>query len=401
MKFIVICDAFPPQKNSAAVQMHALVKEFVKKKHDITIVVPTDGLHSKSIAETIDGYRLVKIRSPKIRNVSNIRRAVAELFLPVFFIFGVLYFKLNNEKWDGVIWYSPTIFLGVIAHFIKKSANCHSYLIVRDIFPNWALDLGILKPGLAYHFFKYVAQYQYFVADTIGVQSPGNLSYFENIKSKRIEVLHNWLDDDNFQSCSINLSQTHLKGRKIFLYTGNMGIAQNVESFLHLAELYLDDDGVGFLFVGRGSSLQTLRRLAMQKQLNNVLFMDEIAPEEILGLCQQSAIGLISLNKNHKTHNIPGKFITYMKCGLPCLADINPGNDLSILIKDYKVGEACESDRLDDLWVASKRLILEIEEGTDFRKNCESIFEHHFKSTNAVKKIISSFKNDIVLDHKF
>ena len=65
---------------------------------------------------------------------------------------------------------------------------------MRDIFPEWALDLGIIKKGPAYFFFKYISNFQNQVADTIGIQSKGNMKYFKKDKNiKKVEVLDNWL----------------------------------------------------------------------------------------------------------------------------------------------------------------------------------------------------------------
>jgi len=64
-----------------------------------------------------------------------------------------------------------------------------------------------------------------------------------------------------------------------------------------------------------------------------VLFYDEIDPDEIPGLYAQCHVGIVALDPRHKTHNIPGKFLSYMQSGLPVLASINPGNDLVELIQ--------------------------------------------------------------------
>ena len=123
---------------------------------------------------------------------------------------------------------------------LKKSHQLHSYLVLRDIFPEWAADLGIMRRGLPYHFFKIIERFQYSVADTIGVQTPANLQYFnrnQSIASCHVEVLHNWLSASESKECTISLSDCSLAGRKIFVYAGNMGKAQNIAPFLKLLKL--------------------------------------------------------------------------------------------------------------------------------------------------------------------
>ena len=85
---------------------------------------------------------------------------------------------------------------------------------------------------------------------------------------------------------------------------------------------------VGFVFVGRGTDLVRLKTQSEHRELTNILFFDEIEPDEIPGLYAQCDIGLLSLDKKHKTHNIPGKFLSYMRAGLPVLASVNKDNDI-------------------------------------------------------------------------
>jgi glycosyltransferase involved in cell wall biosynthesis len=214
-------------------------------------------------------------------------------------------------------------------------------LILRDIFPDWAVDLGILKRGLAYKFFKGIEAQQHEAADIIGIQAPSNRSYLCGAQAERarhIEVLWNWLSPAKDVGCSIDLRQTHLAGRTVLVYAGNMGIAQGVEVFVDLAARLRGRDDIGLLFVGRGSELPSLRAKAADQGLTNVLFFDEVDPEEIPGLLSQCQIGLLALDPRHRTHNIPGKFLAYMQAGLPVLARINANNDLVGLIESERVG---------------------------------------------------------------
>ncbi|NJR72443.1 MAG: glycosyltransferase family 4 protein, partial [Gammaproteobacteria bacterium] len=117
-------------------------------------------------------------------------------------------------------------FFGPLAHILKKKSKCKSYLIIRDIFPEWALDLGLIKRGLPYSFFKMIARYQYAVADTIGVQSMGNRSYFQSgaylSRPQSVEVLENWVADTPVSDCPINLSESKAGGAKIFVLRGKI-----------------------------------------------------------------------------------------------------------------------------------------------------------------------------------
>ena len=337
MRVVLIADAFPPLCTSGAVQLRDLSREFLSQGHEITVILPSPEIEHSWLLEDMEDVRVLRLRAPKTKNVNYIRRAFGEFFMPFFMLRNLHKSPLSTERWDGIVWYSPSIFHGPLVHAIKIASNCKSYLIIRDIFPQWAVDMELMSSrGLPYLFFHMVACYQYSVADIIGVQTPGNLDYFKgwNVGGKRkLEVLQNWLLDSSTNECSISLTKTKLAGRKIFVYAGNMGVAQDVGVFLDLAELLQVRLDIGFLFVGRGSNAEKLAEDARLRGLNNVLFYDEIHPDEIPGLYTQCAVGLVALDPKHRSHNIPGKFLTYMQAGLPVLARINSGNDLVEIIK--------------------------------------------------------------------
>jgi len=303
---------------------------------------------------------------------------------------------LTKESWDGVVWYSPSIFHGPLVSALKKSSDCKSYLIIRDIFPEWAVDMGLMGRGLPYRFFDAIARYQYAVADVIGVQTPGNRSYFKgriNQNHKRLEVLNNWLDRPNTVVSSIQVEKTPLAGRNILVYAGNMGVAQGIAILLDLAERFLSRHDVGFLFVGRGSATEQLKLIAAKRQLDNVLFFDEIHPDEIPDLYRQCHVGNVSLDPRHRSHNIPGKFLTYMQSGLPVLANINAGNDLAELIRREQVGQVCETYQIEDLERMTEDLLIQINSDPGLQERCLRLFEREYAVEKAVKQIISALNS--------
>lgn len=347
MRIALIADTFPPTRTSGAVQMRDLSREFIRQGHKLTVMLPTSNLTLPWSIEDFDGFQLVRLRAPKTKDIGYVRRTINEFLMPFAMLRNLRKSPLANQRWDGVVWYAPSIFFGPIISALKSFSNCKSYLIIRDIFPEWAVDIGLMSRGLPYWFFKAIANYQYSVADVIGIQTKGNEIYFSNRKDCQIEVLQNWLTDAPNLGCSISVSNTVLSGRTIFVYAGNMGVAQDMDLLIDLAERLLNRVDIGFLFVGRGRDAQRLQEYAEARGLFNVVFFDEIDPSEVPGLYAQCHIGIVALDSRHKTHNIPGKFLSYMQAGLPVLASINPGNDLEEMILREKVGRVCSNHSID------------------------------------------------------
>ncbi|GAB3415094.1 glycosyltransferase family 4 protein [Massilia agilis] len=389
MRIALIADAFPPLRSSGAVQLRDLSREFARQGHAVTVLIASPELGQPWHLEQWDGIQVLRLRTPKTKDVNYVRRTVAEFFMPYAMLRNLRRSPLAHASFDGVVWYSPTIFLGPVARAIKARSACPSYLIIRDIFPEWAVDMGLMGRGLPYHFFKSVANRQYRLADVIGVQTPGNLAYFQGRAAAHanLEVLHNWLADTPDRGCSVSVQRSTLSGRKIFVYAGNMGIAQGMGILLDLAERLLHRADVGFLFVGRGSDARRLRDDAARRGLDNVIFCDEIDPDEIPGLYAQCHVGLVALDPRHKTHNIPGKFLSYMQASLPVLANINAGNDLVGLIQEMRVGRVCTDNCADVLAAQAAELLADLERDREVAARCKALAKQMFSPAAAVSQI--------------
>jgi hypothetical protein len=170
-----------------------------------------------------------------------------------------------------------------------------------------------------------------------------------------------------------------------------MGVAQGMDILLDLAEKLHHRTDVGFLFVGRGSDAARLKTSAKDRKLDNVLFYDEIHPDEIPDLYSQCSAGIVALDPRHKSHNIPGKFLTYMQSGLPVLANVNKGNDLAQMIHDEQVGQVCEINQVCELLQLTDKLLAQIDsQADDLTNRCRSLFQREFAVDRTVRQIVAA-----------
>ncbi|MFM7281835.1 MAG: glycosyltransferase, partial [Planctomycetia bacterium] len=395
MRLAIIADTYPPLRMSGAVQMRDLVREFVDQGHDPVVIVPTSSQPEPWKIDTADGITVLRVRTPRTKDIDYVRRTINEMRLPYVLLRALRRSGLDRSGWDGIVWYAPTIFLGPIVRVLRRESRCRSYLILRDIFPEWAVDMGLMRRGLAYRFFKWIERGQYSVADTIGVQTPANMAYLEpwaRETGRRLEVLQNWLSPAADAGCRIDLSTTCLAGRKVFVYAGNMGVAQGMDVFMELAVRMRERADVGFLFVGRGSDAARFAAMAQEGNLPNVLFHDEIEPKEIPGLLRQCHVGIVALDTRHKSHNIPGKFLTYMQAGIPVLARINPGNDLENLIRQEGVGRVCTGGDAATLQALAEDLLANPDDMTQARARGHALSDRLFSSSAAVRQIVQALR---------
>lgn len=390
MRLLVVVDTYVPARISGALQMRDLARELVAQGHDPTVMVPSAQLRSTYAVERVDGVEVLRVRTAPTKDVGLVRRALAECLLPFALMRGLAKSPLARVRWDGVVWYSPTIFLAPAVHAIKRRSGCRAYLILRDLFPDWAVDTGVMRRGLAYRFFKRVERYQYAVADVIGVQTAANMPHVaRDVRSgARMEVLNNWLSEPERASTAFDRDRSPLAGRTIFAYTGNMGAAQGMDCLLDLATRLHDRRDIGFLFVGRGSDVARLQGIAEARRLDNVLFLGEVDSAEVPSILAQCHAGLIALDPRHTTHNIPGKLLTYLRAGLPVVARINPGNDLEALIDDAGIGRVSVGSAPERLQRFVEELAADSELRAAMGRRARALADEEFSTGRAVRQVV-------------
>lgn len=373
--------------------MRDLASEFRAQGYNPIVLAPLEGLKTAWLYEEHDGVGVMRLRAPGIKHDNYVRRTLAELALPFAMIWGLWRSPLREVQWDGVVCWAPSIFLGPLVWWIKRRSQCQAYLILRDMFPEWALDLGLLRKGPVYYFFKLVAHLQYATADCIGVQTPSNLEYFlswSERKTRHLEVLQNWFARTPDVGSSISIEDSSLSGRSVLVYIGNMGVAQSAHIFVDLAYHLRDRQDLGFLFVGRGGDVPSLISRAREYELDNVIFHGEIDSSEIRGLLTQCTVGLVALSPKHKTHNIPGKFLSYLSAGIPILARVNPGTDLVTIIEGEEVGIAYTGSSLEALGAITEKLIDDVDGRDEMSRNGQALASRMFSPATACKQILTA-----------
>ena len=397
MKLIVVCVVYPPLKSSAAIQIKDLTLELIKQGHSVSLITPDNSVNKNVTIKLNKNLKIYRFKSGKLTDIPFVKRTINEFITPFRIIFVIISSSINLNKHDGIIWWSPSIFLTPLIFFLKIINNCPNYLIIRDLFPKWALDLNLIRNKYLYNFFNIFFLLQFIVADVVGIQSKGNKKFIpKNILFKKINIklLRNWYSPISAKYKSkIDLKKTILKSKKVFVYAGNIGLAQNIENIIYLAEKLQNETDIGFLFVGRGSRYEFIRNLAKQKKIRNVLFYKQIPNNQLEDLYKQCLGGLVVLDKRHQTHNIPGKLLSYLFAGLPVFALVNKKHDLLNFINNNKIGFA--TDIFDIEYLANKikefKSLVSEDENINFR--CQNLAHKNFNTSSIAKEITKNLTN--------
>jgi glycosyltransferase involved in cell wall biosynthesis len=392
MRLALVVDAYLPARTSAAVQMRDLARGLAAAGHAPTVIVPESGLDGAWRLEQDDGVEILRLRAPRTKDIGRLRRALAESALSFALGRALARSPRARQRWDGVVWYSPSIFLGGFVARLKRRSGCRAYLVLRDLFPDWAVDAGLLRRGLAYRYFKAVERHQYGVADVIGVQTPSNLPLLQayDLPRAALEVLPNWLSAP--PAVDPGAFPPPFPGRTTFVYAGNMGVAQAMPTMIALAAALRDRRDLGFLFVGRGTEVAGLKAQVADAGLEHVRFLDEVAPEALPALLAHCQVGLLSLDLRHRTHNIPGKLLTYLHAGLPVLASINPGNDLLAMLEHEGVGYARSDGDVAALARWAVQLAEQPGERADMGERGRALARREFSTEAACRRVLAGLQ---------
>ncbi|MEY8213654.1 MAG: glycosyltransferase family 4 protein, partial [Colwellia sp.] len=300
-------------------------------------------------------------------------------------------------KFDGVVYYSPSIFFGYLASKIKKACQCHAYLILRDMFPQWAIDEGLIKHGsLIEKYFRFFERLNYSSADCIGLMSPKNLRLFENINGSKYntEVLYNWADKDALP-CKSKVfgvrEQFNLADKVIYFYGGNIGHAQDMGNLLRLAEAMKQIKNAHFIFLGQGDEVTLVKQTIEDKALLNCSFIPSVSQEEYKLLLNEIDVGLFSLSAKHTAHNFPGKLLGYMVHSLPILGSVNKGNDLIDIIQDANAGFIFNNGDDEGFYKSAKELAMNVELRENKGLNANQLLVAQFSVESAASQILISF----------
>jgi O26-antigen biosynthesis N-acetyl-L-fucosamine transferase len=393
MRILLLVVYYPPSTTSAAQMMQDLAQEYVRQGHQVIVATPSDAIEDTLSLSDEEGVTVVRVRTGNMKHSGKVKRLWRESRLSaVMWRNATALFQSN--ACDLIVCYSPTIFLGGLVGRLKRLWRCPVYLILRDIFPKWAVDAGLIGRGLLYRYFKRAELGMYRAADVIGVEAPGTLSYFRDELGKhhfRVEVLRNWVDTrEQPASCTCSRQRLGLVDKIIFFYGGNIGVAQDLDNILRLASGMRAQEDVFFLLIGSGSEVERLKAEIARQEMNNIRILPPLAPKEYLQCLAESDVGLVSLDRRLTSHNFPGKLLGYVLCGKPVLASLNPGNDLIQFLHQTKAGLACINGDDDTLRAAALSLATEPELRQRLGNNARTLGDTTFSVQVIAKQILAS-----------
>ena len=330
-----------PDMNKSFNMYTTLVEEFVNHGHDIVVLAPGN---TKTFVSVEKGIKILRVQTLPIKNVPNYLKGISNLLLP--YQYAAALNKFYKEKsFDLIIIPTPPITLVDLAAKLKKKFNASLYLVLRDIFPQNAVDLGFMKKGgILYNFFRRKEKKLYKEADFIGCMSQGNIDYVIQhnnfVNSNKLHELKNfqkpYKSTDN--SRQFLKEKYKLNNKFVVVFGGNMGKPQQLENVLTLAHAAVAYPDIIFLLLGEGVQMNRISGLIEKQNISNIYLNSTIPKQEYQDLISICDIGLISLHQDFTIPNIPSKALDYLNVGLPILASLDKATDFGSILDRYNFG---------------------------------------------------------------
>lgn len=391
--FLIVDDYMPDSIKVAAKMMHELACEFLNQGHEVTVITPSPQLKSKVEISKLNGVTVCRFKSGEIKNVGKIKRAINETLLSNYAWNNFNnYFQENPH--DLIVYYSPTIFWGGLIVRLKKLWNVPSYLILRDLFPQWAIDQGLIKSGsVVEKYFRYFEKRNYAAADIIGLMSQKNLEWFDKtVKTgKKTEVIYNWASNEPVRAESSYKETLGLVNKTVYFYGGNIGHAQDMMNIVRLAKNMQNESKAYFVLVGTGDEVELVQTAIKKEQINNMVLLPSVSQDEFKQMLSEFDIGLFTLHKEHRTHNFPGKLLGYMVQELPILGSINKDNDLKEIVEEANAGLISINGDDEEL-LKNARKLLDDDYRLKIGQNASKLLTSTFSVETATKQILMNLE---------
>ncbi|WP_431810298.1 glycosyltransferase family 4 protein [Lysinibacillus capsici] len=379
-----------------------LMKEFVDNNHNVYIISPIEK--RKNVATKIikkDNYQILKLQIGNVQKTNMVEKGISTLLLENEFVKGIKQY-FSKVKFDLVIYSTPPITLRKAVDFVKRRDNAVSYLLLKDIFPQNAVDLGIItKKGfkkLIYSYFRYKEINLYKISDYIGCMSQANVEFITKnnksiIENKVIEICPNTITPSPPIKNDKNRIRKKYKiptNKTVFIYGGNLGKPQGIDFLIDCINANKNNEKVYFVIVGSGTEYQKLRDFLNINKLTNIKLISQLPKTEYELLASSCDVGLIFLDYRFSIPNFPSRILSYMQASMPILAATDTSTDMGKIIEEGNFGFWCYSKDVNS-FTEKIELLCDKEIVTSMGINSRLFLEKNYTSKHSYEIIMKHF----------
>lgn len=334
-----------------------LLRAFRQEDHKVYVISPVERRNNQQThVVTEDHAQILKLRIGNTQKTNIIEKGISTLLIESQFVAGVKKY-FSNIKFDLILYSTPPVTFARVIDFVKKRDGAESYLLLKDIFPQNAVDMGMMRKtgvkGFLYRFFRNKEKKLYALSDRIGCMSQANVAYLlkhnPQIDPAKVEVCPNSVEVvDMSVSGQIRRQLREKYGlpqdKTVFVYGGNLGRPQGIPFLVECLQTQLQNPDVYFLFVGDGTEYPKLEAWLAAHKPGNMKLLKRLPKEDYDRLVGACDVGMIFLDPRFTIPNFPSRLLSYMQAKLPVLCCTDPNTDVGSICVEGGFGWWCRSD---------------------------------------------------------
>lgn len=382
-----------------------LLQEFVDQGHFVYAISPTERRQGQETHLSQDDaqVKVLRLRIGNTQKTNLIEKGISTVTLEQIFIRAIKRYTAQI-RFDLVLYSTPPITLCNAVQFVKNRDGAKTYLLLKDIFPQNSVDLGMLRKsgikGILYRMFRQKEKKLYLLSDYIGCMSPANVEYVWT---------HNELADDQVIEVNPNCiypaesgcmaEQERMKLRQmygiptdkvIFLYGGNLGRPQDVGYIVECLKACETIADICFVIAGSGTDQHILQEYIDQEHPSHVKLMSQMPTDDYEKMVRCCDVGLIFLDHRFTIPNFPSRFLSYLDAGLPVLAATDCNTDIGNVIREGGFGAWCESVGTEQ-FVCCVREFLDEDKRKQMGLRARAYLEQHYTVKQGYETVMKHF----------
>lgn len=338
-----------------------LLRQFAAHGHQVYVAAPAErrlGEETRLIREK--DCTILRVRTGNIQKTNLIEKGISTVLLEGQFVRAIRRY-LADVKFDLVLYSTPPVTLAKVVRFVKQRDGAKSYLLLKDIFPQNAVDLGMMSrtgwKSILYRFFRAKEQKLYTLSDRIGCMSQANVDFLlhqdPELDETRVEVCPNSLEPMDASITSERRAMLREKygvpqDKTVFIYGGNLGRPQGIPFLIQCLEANADKNDRFFVICGTGTEYPRLKAFMEERKPSNILLMGGLPREDYEDFVAACDVGMIFLDYRFTIPNFPSRLLSYMQAGLPVLSCTDPNTDIGDVVVEGGFGWKCLSDDPDE-----------------------------------------------------
>lgn len=356
MNILFISISTLPDLNKHSISLD-LIHEMCRNGHSVYVLCSHERRHGKPTSITEEaGCQIVRVRTGNLTKTNVVEKGISTLLLPFQYTQAAKKY-FGSVKFDLVMYPTPPVTQVATVKYIKKRDGAKSYLLLKDIFPQNAIDIGMLKTsgikGILYKYFRMAEKRLYKVSDYIGCMSQANVDYVikhnPEVDPAKVEICPNCIEVEDKSISASEREEMRKKyniplDKKVFIYGGNLGRPQGIPFLVECLKTQLNNGDAYFIIVGNGTEFGRLQTFFDEYKPQNMVLMQRLPKEDYDILVAACDVGLIFLDHRFTIPNFPSRLLSYMQAKLPVLACTDPNTDVGTVIENGKFGHWCESN---------------------------------------------------------